>query len=64
MPAWLLTLLLKYALPIVIDWLRKSGHVSAAEALVAKGAAAVYNEVKDLKTYPEFPDPSKRNRPF
>lgn len=52
MPAWLLMALVKFALPIVISWLRQDGHINAAEALVAKGAVAV---VRDVKLDPAYP---------
>lgn len=55
MPAWLLTLLLKYALPLLITWLQKEGYIDAAEALIAKGGAWTIAEVKTLKTYPQYP---------
>lgn len=55
MPAWLVAALLKYVLPLVIAWLRKEGFIDAAEAICIKGAVAVVQEVKDLKTYPEYP---------
>lgn len=53
-PPWLIALLLRYVLPIVITWLQKEGFLNAGEALAAKGATAVFNEVKDLKTYPVY----------
>ena len=56
MPAWLITALLRFVLPVVIDWLRKEGHFNSSEALIAKGATAIVSEVRDLKTYTEYPN--------
>ena len=55
MPAWLVTALLKYVLPIVIQWLQKEGYLNAGEALISKGAVAIGKEVRDLKFYDQFP---------
>ena len=55
MPAWLITALLKYVLPIVIQWLQKEGYLDAGEALISKGAVAIVSEVRSLKTYDQYP---------
>ena len=56
MPPWLLAILLKYALPTVINWLRKEGYLDAVEALLAKGALAIVNDVRNLKIDPSYPN--------
>ena len=64
MPSWLLPILLKYVLPIVIQWLQKEGYINAAESLAAKGAVDIYKEVKSIKVYsaPEdYPNPPSEN---
>ena len=63
MPAWLVTFLLKYAVPLLITWLQKEGYMDAAEALLAKGATWTAREVKDLKTYPKYPGDDKKDPP-
>lgn len=66
MPAWLAPILIKageaglslamqYVFPKLLAWLRASGHINAAEELAAKGAVAVAQEMKTIKTYPEYP---------
>lgn len=62
MPAWLLPLLLKYVLPVVLEWLQKSGHINAAEELAAKGAVAMVKEVKDMNTYPDYPSQNSKGQ--
>lgn len=67
MPVWLLALLpklidaaaslaLQYVLPHVITYLRTNGHINAAEELAARGAVAIVKDVRDTKTYAEYPE--------
>lgn len=51
MPAWALSLLIRYGVPLALQILIKSGAVNEAESLLIKG----YVAAKDLQTYPGFP---------
>lgn len=55
MPIWLLPLLLKYVLPLIIQWLEKEGFMGAAESLAAKGVANLYVDLKNIKTEGSYP---------
>lgn len=60
MPVWLSVIVWKILLPDLIVWLRNRGYFNVAEELAAKGALAVYREIKDLKTFPEYPKEKDR----
>lgn len=60
MPAWLSLILWNIVLPDLITWLRKDGHINAAESLAARGAVSLINDVKSIKKYAaptDFPHP-------
>lgn len=52
MPAWLLTLLVKVALPIVLQWMQKSGAINSVEAWGVKAGTHVLTATKVEDSYP------------
>lgn len=52
MPAWLITLLVKVALPLVLNYLQKSGEITDAEAWGVKTGTHVLTATKVEDTYP------------
>lgn len=54
MPAWLIPLFWKYGVPLLIQILTKTGAINKAEALAAKAAVWVEN---NIETYEEYPQP-------
>ena len=55
MPVWAVTLLWKFLVPIMIDVLRRTGAVNAAEAWAARAATSVVTTVGELKVDPSYP---------
>lgn len=51
MPPWLLTLLLRYALPVVLTELQKLGLITEVEAIAVKLGLKVKVAVDGIKTY-------------
>lgn len=59
MEAALLTAFLKYGVPLLIELLEKWGFTSAAEAVAAKTIDQIIVDVRELKTYREYPNDPK-----
>ncbi len=55
MPPLLLTILLKFALPLTISILEKTGFVKWAEALAFKFGIAVVEKIKCADVVAEYP---------
>lgn len=55
MPVWASFTLFKLVLPQVISWLQHEGYLNAAEGLAAKSYVEIKQDLKDIKTYPEYP---------
>lgn len=52
---WLLAQAINLAVSVIISWLQHKGYTDAAQALGAKEAHEIIQDVKDAKTFPEFP---------
>lgn len=59
---WLVAQAIKMAVSMIVAWLQKNGYTDAAEALSAKAAHEIVQEVKDMKSYPDYN--IKKNEPF
>lgn len=51
MPAWIVTLLLRYGVPLAIQILKKTGFINAAEALAIKFGVKVKEIIDNTQTY-------------
>lgn len=58
----ILTAVLKYGVPLLIELLQKYGFFDAAEALAAKTADELVVDVKSLKTYQQFPSENSKGQ--
>lgn len=56
MPAWLLTLLMRYGVPLAIEILRRSGFINWAEVLAIKAGMSVKETIESLETFSEPSD--------
>lgn len=61
MPAWLITLLLRYGVPLVLTILQRSGLVNAAEAWAARFGIGVFEDTKVSSAPTDFPNPPPEN---
>lgn len=55
MEAAILAALIRYGVPLLIELLKKWGFFDAAEALAAKTAVEIVVDIKNTKTYQEYP---------
>lgn len=51
----IISAVLKWVIPLVIELLHKYGFINAAESLAAKTVDEVVLDVKSLKTYQQYP---------
>jgi len=59
MPPILIQLLIKAAISIAVELLKKSGVISPVEAWGIKTGTHVIQAVENIQVYPEYPPPRK-----
>lgn len=50
-PAWVISLIIKYGVPLAISILEKTGFTNWAEKVAIRAGYTVYEDISGLKTY-------------